>query len=1165
MWRFGWHLICEATLKESKMFLPTVNLSHKLRSFFVAVFILLPIQTVSSAANPVQERASKECSDAMNTKPVDQIIKICSNVLSITKTVQENRSLSSEELTNAILALHNIGLAYMNIKDFSNAVESYRIAFEAAAKFDPVGKTLALRTENRLGFIIVIHYGIALKAQNNLDAALQMFAAAESIPLDNETLKGVFFKVGVYSMTRDIWREKKEFRRAEDYAQKTIYAYEKTGKSDSELGENYAILAEIQSKLNKTEEAGRSYSAAFDIFQQGKNSRRALDAAFEASNIFVGLADMRALPFLEYQIANLKEQKPRLTSALLLTSAIFAVLGRAEISNEIHKNDLEPMAKGLEGSEPSISSMIYIQRGYLLSAMGMFEPAIQMHLKAVRLIREYPSKFKDPSESLLDAYSGLGMFYAHLKNVPKAIEYYEKALAINQDNLQIRLSYARFLARFNKKDSALQQIQKGKEFLKTLQRSGGHLYFLQLAETYEFLQKADEAEEYRTLAAKSILSAEKLEDSDAVVRLRIFALSTILSGSENLRDQAIRADLRSEFLRLMKIYFDRDLLRYDSQALDTISSLDVLLLEYISKGESDRAHDLTRFRFGMTLNHDLGITDQMKLAKFSPAEIQIVRTIQQKSYIAKKKYESLPKDVPPESRSKAWKENLLLELAKAIWHNRIEQQYRNSSKPMNSAYPTRKDVSMNVKDKELFLTFIVTKTKVITLQSGHASIETPIAEQAIDRGALQIDIQNLHLLSQNSELSPTYAIIKSHLGEVLWDRASPDQKFEVVGTKVFKNRKAKLEQNQGFDLNDMAPKERLEIGELAGEIDAKGAEALRKKLRRKLYDLLVGPILRVHSHIKNLIIVPDGPLYYLPFALLQDEQGVYLKDKVAISLAHSPGVWYSLRKRPASRATYPLLAVGNAVYSDGHTEYQSRDRSIGKQVFTQLKTRRDVPSSILFSQQHLKNLDHSADEVAEIGRMAYAKKSERTEHILTGIRANVEEIDRRRKNGTLKNYRIIHFAAHGLLVDGNPELNGIILTLPNAAKSSKPEEYAKYVRQNGPIKNSLLQLGDARTLDLDADLVVLSACETSLGEEMTGEGMVALPQGLLIGGARNVIASLWPVDDAATSQLMKKFYKFLLVDKQTPKEALRNAQSELSKSTNYANPYYWAGFVIYGE
>jgi CHAT domain-containing protein len=100
-------------------------------------------------------------------------------------------------------------------------------------------------------------------------------------------------------------------------------------------------------------------------------------------------------------------------------------------------------------------------------------------------------------------------------------------------------------------------------------------------------------------------------------------------------------------------------------------------------------------------------------------------------------------------------------------------------------------------------------------------------------------------------------------------------------------------------------------------------------------------------------------------------------------------------------------------------------------------------------------------------------------------------------------------------------------------------------------------------LNLDADLVVLSACETSLGTEMGGEGMVALPQALLLAGSRNVVASLWSVPVGPTTDLMQRLYRSMLEDGQSPSRALRATQLALSKL--HSDPYYWGAFVSYGE
>jgi CHAT domain-containing protein len=108
-------------------------------------------------------------------------------------------------------------------------------------------------------------------------------------------------------------------------------------------------------------------------------------------------------------------------------------------------------------------------------------------------------------------------------------------------------------------------------------------------------------------------------------------------------------------------------------------------------------------------------------------------------------------------------------------------------------------------------------------------------------------------------------------------------------------------------------------------------------------------------------------------------------------------------------------------------------------------------------------------------------------------------------------------------------------------------------------------LEDIYNLKLNADLVVLSACETGLGKDIKGEGLVGLTRGFMYAGTSRVVASLWKVDDVATAELMKRFYRFMLQDRLAPAAALREAQLRMATQKRWADPYYWAGFVIQGE
>jgi hypothetical protein len=150
----------------------------------------------------------------------------------------------------------------------------------------------------------------------------------------------------------------------------------------------------------------------------------------------------------------------------------------------------------------------------------------------------------------------------------------------------------------------------------------------------------------------------------------------------------------------------------------------------------------------------------------------------------------------------------------------------------------------------------------------------------------------------------------------------------------------------------------------------------------------------------------------------------------------------------------------------------------------------------------------------------------------------------------LAKYRIVHFATHGLLNSEHPELSGVVLSLFDEA---------------GRQQDGFLQLHEVYKLNLPADLVVLSACQTALGKEVRGEGLVGLTHGFMYAGAARVVASLWQVDDAATAELMGEFYRAMLVEGMRPAEALRAAQVRMWQQNRWRSPYYWAAFTLQGE
>jgi CHAT domain-containing protein len=117
----------------------------------------------------------------------------------------------------------------------------------------------------------------------------------------------------------------------------------------------------------------------------------------------------------------------------------------------------------------------------------------------------------------------------------------------------------------------------------------------------------------------------------------------------------------------------------------------------------------------------------------------------------------------------------------------------------------------------------------------------------------------------------------------------------------------------------------------------------------------------------------------------------------------------------------------------------------------------------------------------------------------------------------------------------------------------------------GTPREFLLRLDDIYGLYLNADLVVLSACDTALGREIRGEGLIGLTQGFLYAGARSLVVSLWQVPDHATAELMTRFYQFMFRDGLRPASALREAQLDIAAERRWRDPYFWAGMVLVGD
>jgi CHAT domain-containing protein/Tfp pilus assembly protein PilF len=309
-----------------------------------------------------------------------------------------------------------------------------------------------------------------------------------------------------------------------------------------------------------------------------------------------------------------------------------------------------------------------------------------------------------------------------------------------------------------------------------------------------------------------------------------------------------------------------------------------------------------------------------------------------------------------------------------------------------------------------------------------------------------------------------------------------------------------------------------------------GADPTLVAASRRLYDLLLRPAESVITMSDRLLIVPDGPLQVLPFAALLRSEKQYLVEWKALDTVVSATVYAELKKSrdPLEAKTVELAAFGDPRSPIGKKEEIERSGSAEMRFVSE--------RGFTFGR-----LPFSRPEVEQIAAL-YPQRSKK----YLGADATEEHA-----KALGKDVRYIHFATHGLLDERFPLDSAIVLTVPEKVEEGR--------------ENGLLQAWEIfEQVRLDADLVTLSACNTGLGQELSGEGLIGLTRAFQYAGARSVLASLWSVDDFQTMELMGRFYASLKAGA-SKDEALRQAQIDLIHSRSSSSPHYWAAFTLAGD
>jgi CHAT domain-containing protein/tetratricopeptide (TPR) repeat protein len=898
------------------------------------------------------------------------------------------------------------------------------------------------------------------------------------------------------------------------------------------LGEVYYFSSEIPKALDY-------FTRALALWQETGDTRGQAQALNNLGDAHYDLREMpKALEFYERALALWKQNGDRQGEALSLTAlgGAHSYLGDKQRALVLHKDSVELFRRmgDRSGEAVALNGL-----GYVYDHLGQHQHAVDCYDRAVKLFHAVGNRDYESIALVL-----LGRAYQSLEKASEALECYRQVLSFNPA-LNYRLAKAYALNSSGMVYSSLGDKQRARDF------------YNQALPLYRTLEdKMGEASTLNNLGS----IYDSLDDKQ---RARV-SFDAALALSRQVEDRTGEA---SALYNIARVERDVGNLREArAQIEDAIE-----LIERQRAGVSSEGLRASYFA-SVHQHYELYIDVLMRMHDERPSEGLNVAAL----------------DASERARARSLLE--LLSEARARIRRNIDPKLLERERELRGALAARAERQMKL------------------LSGKHTDEEAAALAQEIRNLTAQYDL----LEAQSRERSPRYAALTRPVPLSLAEirRQVLDERTLMLEYSLGDERSylwaVTRDSVESYELPRRAEIERAarRLYELLLAHQPVAGESLPERQARQsrasadywpqaaaLGQMLLGP-LAARLENKRLLIVADGALQYVPFHALtvpetnaqqetnarqetntqqqetnappqasaQDDGTAARGDKVEsepLMLRHeivylpSASALAALRQETARRPPAPKAV---AVVADPVFEYEdarlvaarakqtknARERESQTPELQTVSGERDAPAGE--DDLRLARLFASQDEAEAIMSFAPAGAS---------LRAVGFDASRARATDpSLADYRIVHFATHGIIDSLHPELSGLVL--------SRFDE-------RGQAQDGFLRLPDIYSLNLSADLVVLSACNTGLGKEIRGEGLVGLTRGFMYAGAPRVMASLWKVDDEATAALMKQFYRRMLGEGMTPAAALREAQIAMWRQKRWRSPYYWAAFVLQGE
>ncbi|UNU25114.1 CHAT domain-containing protein [Microcoleus vaginatus HSN003] len=913
-----------------------------------------------------------------------------------------------------------------------------------------------------------------------------------------------------------------EKQKALDYYNQSLSVSRVIGDRQKEAY-NLLGIGMIYAEFGEQQKALEYYNQSFSLSQEIGDRRWQAFTLIVVGNVYSGLGEkQKALDYYNQSLPLSRETGDRSVEAFALICAgrVYSELGEKQTALDSYNQSLK-LFRAIGEREQEARTLNYI--GIVYSELGEKQKALEHYGQSLPISQAVG----DRSGQAVTLIS-IGHVYSELGDQQKALEYYSQSLAIFQI-LGDRSSAATTLTSIGIAYSELGDKEKALEYFNQsliLKRIVG-----------------DRSGEARTLTGIGNIYAE-LEDQQKALNYYNQSLSLSREARDRQREAYSLIGIGRSYAELGNKekaleYFNHSLPLSQATLDRSLEALTLYSIATIKRDSGNLNEALTEIEASLKIIESLRTkiaSPELRTSYFATVQnyyqFYIDLLMQLHKTQPKSGYDTKAFEASERSRARSLLE--LLQEANADIRQSVApellQRERSVQQQLNALekrrvevlnrpnYTPTQEAELEQQRQTLIAQYQDIQTQIRATSPRYAALTQPqpltlaqIQQQILDENTMLLQY------SLGKERSYLWAVTKTSITTYELPKAADIQ------TNARKFRDAVT-----------APSSRNSPNQIAQANDA-------------ISQIILQPVAAQLGQ-KRLLIVGDGILNYLPFAALSlprksGENGnpplIVDHEIVLLPSASTLGILrqnYSDRQPP----TRTLAILADPVFSANDERVKNQSTATNLQAIESVNL----------------GLSRSGrDNNLQLSRLKFTRQEAQIIQALVPANFRTESLDFEASRAVatsqnLSQYKIIHFATHGLANSTNPELSGIILSL---------------VDEKGNPLNGFLRLTDIFNLKLAADLVVLSACQTGMGQNIQGEGMVGLTRGFMYAGAQRVVVSLWSVDDEGTATLMSSFYQGMLQKGLTPAAALRAAQLEMLKQEEWRSPYYWAAFTLQGE